>query len=99
MSCPCTRAKIKPILTSGKVCFTSGTKCFKAAISLAFSSSPDFLLNTHGHMEEARAQISLSRVDFKWIPRVMHCRQVQVQIDTDKNTAVMKLLLLLLLLL
>lgn len=45
-------------------------------------------------MEEARAQISLARVDFKWITRVMHCRQVQVQIDTHKNTAVMKLLLL-----
>lgn len=33
MSCSCTHAKIKPILTSGKVCFLSGTKCFKAAIS------------------------------------------------------------------
>lgn len=47
-------------------------------------------------MEEARAQISQSRVDFKWSTRVMHCRQVQVQIDTRENTAVMKLLLLLL---
>lgn len=95
MSCPCSHARIKPISTSGKIYFTSGTKCFKAAISLAFSSSPEFLLNTHGHMEEARAQISPSRVDFKWSTRVMHCRQVQVQIDTRENTAIMKLLLLL----
>lgn len=47
-------------------------------------------------MEEARAQIFLLRVDFKWNTRVMHCRQVQVQIDMRRNTAIMKLLPLLL---
>lgn len=46
-------------------------------------------------MEEARAQIFPLRVDFKWNTRVMHCRQVQVQIDTHRNTAIVKLLLLL----
>lgn len=77
---------------SGKVCFTRGTKCFKAEISLAFSHSPDLLLNTHTHMEEAKAQISLSKGDFKWVTRVMHWRQVQIH--THKITAIMKLLLL-----
>lgn len=83
MSCPSTHAKFKSISTSGKVCFTSGTKCFKAAISSAFSSSPDFLLNTHGRMEEARAQISLLRVDFEWIAK---SHALQASASADRHT-------------
>lgn len=67
----------KLILTFPKFYFISGTKCFKAA---AFSFSPDSLLSTHGHMEEAGAGIFLGKGRF---PRDCWSHALQARASAD----------------
>lgn len=60
----------------------------------SFPPAAGCLLNSHGHREEARAQVSLPRGGVTRVTGVVRCRQGQAQVDT-RDDAVMIMTLLL----